>query len=94
MRAGNEYPGGRCRMRAVVNINDAYISQRLQEFNKLVGFTQSLELDKADARTLAKLAEFVSKSISAQSQSLGKGGPSQSQTMCKTAGPLTPIHGG
>jgi uncharacterized protein YegL len=64
-----------------VNINDAYISGRLQDFNKLVGFTQYVELDKADAKTLAKLAEFVSKSISAQSQSLGTGGPSQSLTI-------------
>jgi uncharacterized protein YegL len=64
-----------------VNINDRYISQRLQDFNNLVGFTQYIELDNADAKTLAKLAEFVSKSISAQSQSLGTGGPSQSLTI-------------
>ncbi len=64
-----------------VNINDRYISQRLQDFNSVVGFTQYIELDKADAKTLAKLAEFVSKSISAQSQSLGTGGPSQSLTI-------------
>lgn len=64
-----------------VNINDRYISQRLQDFNSLVGFTQYIELDKADAKTLAKLADFVSRSISAQSQSLGTGGPSQSLTI-------------
>lgn len=31
----------------------------------------------ADAKTLAKLSEFVIKSISAQSQALGTGGPSE-----------------
>lgn len=64
-----------------VNINDPYISQRLQAFKNDVGFTQYVELGSADAKTLAKLAEFVSKSISAQSQALGTGGPSQGLTI-------------
>ena len=64
-----------------VNIQDPHISQRLQSFKTDVGFTQYIELDKADAKTLAKLADFVSRSISAQSQSLGTGGPSQSLTI-------------
>ncbi|MSQ03984.1 MAG: hypothetical protein EXR71_19200 [Myxococcales bacterium] len=45
-----------------------------------VGIDQYVPLNRADASTLARLAEFVSKSISAQSQSLGTGGPSQSLT--------------
>jgi uncharacterized protein YegL len=61
-----------------VNIQDPSVSQYLKSFEKEAGFTQYVELANADAKTLAKLAEFVSKSISAQSQALGTGGPSQS----------------
>lgn len=61
-----------------VNIQDANVSNYLKAFEKEGGFTQYIELAKADSKTLAKLAEFVSKSISAQSQALGTGGPSQS----------------
>jgi len=61
-----------------VNINDAHISGRLNSFRGDVGFTQYVEVDNATASTLAKLADFVSKSISAQSQALGTGGPSKS----------------
>ena len=45
----------------------------------LLALAVSLTLapDKADAKTLARLAEFVSQSISAQSQALGTGGGSQ-----------------
>lgn len=64
-----------------VNINDRYTGQRLSQFKNDVGFTQYVELADADAKTLAKLAAFVSKSISAQSQALGTGGPSQSLTI-------------
>ena len=42
------------------------------------GFTQYIELADAKANTLAKLADFVSRSISSQSQSLNTGGPSKS----------------
>jgi uncharacterized protein YegL len=52
------------------------VSQYLDKFRQEAGLTQFVEVEKADAKTLAKLAEFVSKSISAQSQSLGTGGPS------------------
>lgn len=52
------------------------VSQHLDGFKDEAGLTQFVEVDQADAKTLAKLAEFVSKSISAQSQSLGTGGPS------------------
>ena len=41
------------------------------------GIDQYEELDNADSNTLAKLFDFISKSISAQSQSLGTGGPSK-----------------
>jgi len=55
---------------------DPAVSSYLDKFYKGAGLTQFVEVEKTDAKTLAKLAEFVSKSISAQSQSLGTGGPS------------------
>ena len=60
-----------------VNVQEAEVSRYLKHFHQEAGFTQYIELDKADAKTLSRLAEFVSQSISAQSQSLGTGGPSQ-----------------
>ena len=53
-----------------VNVNDAQVSNYLKAFHVDAGFTQYVELDNADAKTLARLAEFVSQSISAQSQAL------------------------
>jgi uncharacterized protein YegL len=61
-----------------VNVRDAKVSRYLRQFHSDGGFTQYIELDKADAKTLARLAEFVSQSISAQSQALSAGGPSPS----------------
>lgn len=63
-----------------VNVQDARMSQRLQNFQAEAGFTQYVELGKADDRAFAKIAGFVSKSISAASQALGTGGPSQALT--------------
>jgi uncharacterized protein YegL len=60
-----------------VNVLDAEVSRYLKRFHREAGFTQYVELDNADAKTLARLAEFVSQSISAQSQALGTGGASQ-----------------
>lgn len=54
----------------------AEASSILNDFQNNAKFTQFVELEDASSRTLAKLAEFVSRSISAQSQSLGTGGPS------------------
>ena len=53
------------------------LSQYLQDFQTAAGFTQYVEIADANAKTLAKLAAFISKSISLQSQSLGTGGPSK-----------------
>ena len=63
-----------------VNVQDPTVGGYLQDFRTDVGFTQYVEIVRADPKTLAKLADFVSRSISAQSQSLGTGGPSQSLT--------------
>jgi uncharacterized protein YegL len=60
-----------------VNVNNLQVSSYLKQFQVDAGFTQYVELDNADAKTLARLAEFVSQSISAQSQALGTGGASQ-----------------
>ena len=60
-----------------VNVRDQAVGRHLRQFHHEAGFTQYVELDQADAKTLARLAEFVSQSISAQSQALGTGGPSQ-----------------
>lgn len=63
-----------------VNVQDQTLSRILTDFSKTAGFTQYVELGNANAATLAKLADFVSRSISSQSQSLGTGGPSQALT--------------
>ena len=60
-----------------VNVNDVQVSSYLKRFQVDAGFTQYVEIDQADAKTLARLAEFVSQSISAQSQALGTGGGSK-----------------
>ena len=61
-----------------VNVQNPEVGRYLRQFQLDAGFTQYVELDKADARTLARLAQFVSQSISAQSQALGTGGQPQS----------------
>ena len=63
-----------------VNVADRSVGGYLQDFKTDVGFTQYVEIGRADAKTLSKLADFVSRSISAQSRSLGTGGGSQSLT--------------
>jgi len=60
-----------------VNVQDRRIGAYLQDFKNEAGFTQYVELQNAHAKTLAKLADFVSRSIAAQSQALGTGGASQ-----------------
>ena len=63
-----------------VNITNQNVAQALQEFKDQAGFTQYIELDNASAKTLARLADFISQSVSSQSQALGTGGASQSLT--------------
>ena len=63
-----------------IDVQGSQTARFLQHFYQEAGFAQYVEIGKADAKTLAKLAEFVSRSISAQSQSLGTGWPSQSLT--------------
>jgi len=60
-----------------VNIEDTIVSDDLSRFKDEAGLTQFIEVKKADAKTLAKLGDFISHSISAISTSLGTGTPSQ-----------------
>jgi uncharacterized protein YegL len=55
-------------------------SQWLDTFRTDAGFDQYVAIGDATEDKLAKLADFVSRSISSQSQALGTGGPSQSLT--------------
>lgn len=63
-----------------VNVTQRNVSAALKKFETDGQFDQYVECDNANAGTLAKLASFVSKSISSQSQSLGTGGPSKTLT--------------
>ena len=56
-----------------VNVADKSVSKYLKKFSKTAGFNNSIELTSATEKTLTKLAEFVSQSISLQSRSLGQG---------------------
>lgn len=61
-----------------VGVGDYYdVQSSLDSFKKEAGITQYVEIADANSSTLAKLAKFVSQSISAQSQALGTGGVSQ-----------------
>jgi uncharacterized protein YegL len=59
-----------------VNVGNADISRQLKDFKETAGFTQYIEIDRADRDSLAGLARFVSRSISVQSQVLLSGGSS------------------
>lgn len=52
---------------------DPRVDQYLKDFHTNAGLTQYINLGDANEKKLAKLAEFVSKSISSQSSSLGTG---------------------
>jgi hypothetical protein len=61
-----------------VGIQDPAVSQSLAAFRKEAGFDQYVELAQADAAALAKLADFVGRSIALQSLALGSGSASTS----------------
>ncbi|OQW93500.1 MAG: hypothetical protein BWK79_10800 [Beggiatoa sp. IS2] len=60
-----------------VNASSGGSAGYLQLFQKDAQLGQFIDIASATPDTLAKLAAFVGKSISAQSQALGTGGPSQ-----------------
>lgn len=61
----------------LVGINTQDCREDLDKFFKEAGLTQYVDAGDATPRRLAKLAQFVSTSVSSQSQALGTGGPSQ-----------------
>lgn len=63
-----------------VNVQNSSVSNKLKSFAKDGGFTQYIELEKADEKTLAKLANFAVSYVSSQSNSLGSGLKSQPLT--------------
>ncbi|MGK0290187.1 MAG: putative secreted protein [bacterium] len=64
----------------LIGINTSTSSSYLKRFKTAAGFTQYVDAGKATANNLAKLANFVSESISSQSQAIGTGGASQPLT--------------
>ncbi len=62
----------------LIGINAKQYKDYLENFRKEADFTQYIDAGEATPRKLARLAEFVSQSVSSQSQALGTGGPSQS----------------
>lgn len=63
----------------LVGINDAdpALKNYLETFKSAAGLNQYVSVGDATPQRLAKLADFVSKSISSTSQAVGTGGPSQ-----------------
>lgn len=57
--------------------NYAGVSDGLDQFKDEAQLTQYIELQDADEKTLARLADFISKSVSSQSQALNSGAVSQ-----------------
>jgi uncharacterized protein YegL len=63
-----------------VNIQDPEVSRYLADLYREAGFSQYVEIDQATVASLAKLADFASRYISAQSRALGSGTVSQPLT--------------
>ena len=63
-----------------VNEQSVYMKNKLEEFKNNAEMDQYVGMQDVDRQSLAKLAKFISKSISSQSQSLGTGGKSQTFT--------------
>jgi len=61
----------------LIGVNDNSYKSYLETFKDEANLSQYVSVGDATAQKLAKLAAFVSKSISSQSQSLGSGGASQ-----------------
>lgn len=61
----------------LIGINAAQYVNYLTDLQKAAGITQYIDAGDANKGNLAKLAAFVSQSISSTSQAIGTGGPSQ-----------------
>lgn len=60
-----------------LNVQNPVISRKLTEFKDKAGIDQYIEANDATPATFAKVAKFISTSVSSQSQALGTGGPSK-----------------
>ena len=60
----------------LIGVDDRHIQKHLRDFRDKAGFDEYTSLGDAKPEKLAKLAQFVSHSISATSQALGSGAPS------------------
>lgn len=60
-----------------INTDEPSLLQQLQDFKNEAGLTHFIDAKDATPGNLAKLGQFVSRSVSSQSQALGTGGPSQ-----------------
>jgi hypothetical protein len=61
----------------LIGVNASSYKAQLEKFQTDAGLTQYIDIGDVTPESLARLADFVSRSISSQSQSLGTGGPSQ-----------------
>lgn len=61
----------------LIGVNARQYKQVLEDFQREAGITHYKDAGDATPRNLAKLADFVSQSVSSQSQALGTGGPSK-----------------
>ncbi len=60
-----------------VNVADPTAKAALEKFHTDAGFTQFVDCGNATKNNLAKLANFISKSVTSSSVALGSGGPSK-----------------
>ena len=60
-----------------VNTQQSYMKNKLDQCKNDMQLDQYVDIQDADATSLAKMAKFISQSVSSQSQSLGTGGKSQ-----------------
>lgn len=60
-------------MTIMVGVNSGHYKTSQQDLVKAMGFTQYIDAGDANEANLAKLANFMSRSISSQSSSIGKG---------------------
>ena len=63
-----------------INVTNATVGDYLRKFKDEVGFQQYVEAKDASAKTFAKIAGFISRSVSSQSQSVGSKQASQPVT--------------
>ncbi len=61
----------------LIGVNDENLMDELTEFKNEAGFDEYVSVSDATPSSLAKLAQWISQSISSTSQALGSGSPSQ-----------------